>query len=127
MAILLVDDETRLRETFARSLSARGHRVDQAASCREAYAAAMIKNFDLLLLDINLPDSTGWDLLRGLRSAGRSVPAIILSAIPPSTSRVREFGPLAVLHKPFPIDALMGLVRPLAAGGDDLARATEQT
>jgi DNA-binding response OmpR family regulator len=125
MAILLVDDETRLREALARSLAARGHRVDQAATYREAYAAAMAINFDLLLVDINLPDATGWDLLRDLRSAGRSIPAIVLSAIPPSTSRVREFGPLAVLHKPFPIEALLRLVRPLAARGDSLASPSD--
>jgi DNA-binding response OmpR family regulator len=115
MSILLIEDETHLRETLARSLAARGHRVDQAATYREAYAAAMAMNFDLLLVDINLPDATGWDLLRDLRSAGRSIPAIVLSAIPPSTSQVREFGPLAVLHKPFPIEALLRLVRQLAA------------
>jgi DNA-binding response OmpR family regulator len=125
MAILLVDDELRLREALARSLSARGHRVDQAATYREAVVAAMTAKYDLLLLDINLPDATGWDLLRDLRSAGRSIPAIVLSAVPPSTSRVREFKPLAVLHKPFPIDALLRLVRPLAAQGDGLTGSAE--
>jgi DNA-binding response OmpR family regulator len=120
MAILLVDDEAPLREILARALTARGHRVDQAATYREAFAAATAMNFDLLLVDIYLPDATGWDLLHDLRSTGRSIPAIVLSAIPPSTSRVREFGPLAVLHKPFPMEALLRLVRPPAAGHDCL-------
>jgi len=82
----------------------------------------MTMNVDLLLVDINPPEATDWDLLRDLRSAGGSIPAIVLSAIPPSTSPVREFGPLAVLHKPFPMEALLRLVRPLAARGDRLAR-----
>ena len=110
MAILLVDDETRPRESLARSPAARGHRVDQAATVRDAYAAAMAINFDLL---------------HDLRFVGRSIPAIVLSAIPPSTSRVREFGPLAVLHKPFPKEALLRLVRPLAARGESLASPSD--
>jgi CheY-like chemotaxis protein len=114
MAILLVDDEPRLRSALARSLSVRGHKVDQAATHREAIDAASRRTYDLLLIDINLPDATGWDVLRDLRAAGREIPAIVLSAVPPSAVRLREFRPLGVLHKPFPIEALLRLVRPLA-------------
>lgn len=110
MAILLVDDEARLRRTLARSLAARGHRVDEAGTHREAVAAATSGAYDLLLLDVNLPDATGWDVLRDLAAAGRSLPTVVLSAVPPSASRVREFRPLGVLHKPFPMDALLRLV-----------------
>ncbi len=116
MAILLVDDEERLRQTLTLSLQARGHEVVQAVSHREAVAAALSTPFDLLLVDINLPDATGWDVLRDLKEAGRLIPAIVISAVPPSAARVREFNPVAVLHKPFPIDALLRLVRPLAGG-----------
>lgn len=111
MSILLVDDEQRLREALARSLNAHGHSVDQAASCQEAVDAAGQGDYDLLCLDINLPDATGWDVLRRLRAKGITVPAVVFSAVPPSASRVREFKPLGVLHKPFPIDALLRLVR----------------
>jgi len=114
MAILLVDDEPRLREALARSLSVRGHHVDQAGTHKEAVNAATTREYDLLLIDINLPDAMGWDVLRDLREAGREIPAIVLSAVPPSTARVRESRPLGVLHKPFPIEALLRLVRPLA-------------
>jgi DNA-binding response OmpR family regulator len=111
MAILLVDDEARLRQTIARSLAARGHRVEEAGTCSEAVAAVSAKDYDLLCLDVNLPDATGWDVLRELRTTGREIPTVVFSAVPPSTSRVREFRPLGVLHKPFPIDALLRLVR----------------
>jgi len=57
-----------------------------------------------------LPDATGWDVLRRLQAAGRTMPAVIFSAIPPNAARVREFKPLGVLHKPFPLDALLRLV-----------------
>jgi hypothetical protein len=39
------------------------------------------------------------------------MPAVIVSAVPPSATRVKEFRPLGVLHKPFPIEALLRLVR----------------
>ncbi len=92
-------------------LTAHGHHVDQAGSCQEAVEAIGKVDYDLLCLDVNLPDATGWDVLRRLRADGRSVPAVVFSAVPPSASRVREFRPLGVLHKPFPIDALLRLVR----------------
>jgi DNA-binding response OmpR family regulator len=123
MSILLVDDERRLREAIARSLTAHGHSVDQAGSCQEAVEAVGKVDYDLLCLDVNLPDATGWDVLRQLRAEGRSVPAVVFSAVPPSASRVREFRPLGVLHKPFPIDALLRLVRQ-AENGPPIDRGT---
>lgn len=116
VSILLVDDETRLRRTLARSLTVRGFRVAEAATHQEAVAAALGSQFDLMLLDVNLPDATGWDVLRDLAAAGRSLPTVVLSAVPPSPSRIKEFKPLGVLHKPFPIDALLRFVR-LATNG----------
>lgn len=115
MAILVVDDEPRLRQALARSLAAHGHAVDQAATCREAIDAATGRDYDLMLLDVNLPDATGWDVLRELRAQGRSIPAVVVSAVPPSAARVREFRPFGVLHKPFPVDALLRLVNRAAA------------
>jgi DNA-binding response OmpR family regulator len=111
MAILVVDDEPRLRQAFARSLTAHGHSVDLAATCREAIQAASNRAYDLMLLDVNLPDGAGWDVLRELDSRGRSTRAVVISAVPPSAARVREFRPFGVLHKPFPVDALLRLVR----------------
>jgi DNA-binding response OmpR family regulator len=110
-SILLVDDETRLRQTLARSLTMRGYRVVEAATHREAVESALSQRHALLILDINLPDATGWDVLRDLAAAGRSLPTVVFSAVPPSPSRIKEFKPLGVLHKPFPIDALLRFVR----------------
>jgi DNA-binding response OmpR family regulator len=108
--ILLVEDEPRLRQTLARSLQGREFHVAEAATAAEAVAAALARRFDLMLLDINLPDATGWDVLRQLRSAGHELPVVVLSAVPPNPTRVREFKPFGVLHKPFPMDALLRLI-----------------
>ncbi len=110
-AILLVEDELRLRRTLVRSLEGRGYRVVEAATASEAVTSALSTSFAVMLLDVNLPDATGWDVLRQVRAAGCEAPVVVLSAVPPNPTRVREFQPLGVLYKPFPIDALLRLVR----------------
>jgi two-component system response regulator PrrA len=115
-SILLVEDEPGLRQTLAMSLQGRDFTVDEAATASAAIDAAASHRFDLMLLDINLPDGTGWDVLRQLRTTGNSLPVVVLSAVPPNPVRVREFRPFGVLHKPFPIDALLRLTRSACAG-----------
>ena len=129
-SILLVEDEPRLRQTLARSLAGRDFRVLEATTAAEAIAAMTDHRFDLMLLDINLPDATGWDVLRGLPRADHQLPVVVMSAVPPNPARLREFRPFGILHKPFPIDALLRLIRsacaaaePWGAAGDDLIRS----
>lgn len=110
MRILLVDDEQRLRSAIARSLSARGHTVSEAGDAKSALALAESQPVDLLILDINLPDATGWDVLRALKERKATVRTVVFSAAPPSRTRIAEFAPFGVLHKPFPIGALLSLV-----------------
>jgi DNA-binding response OmpR family regulator len=117
-SILLVEDEPRLRQTLARSLQARDFQVVEATSAAEAVTAATADRFDLMLLDVNLPDATGWDVLRRLRGADRDLRVVVMSAVPPNPARVREFRPFGILHKPFPIDALLRLIRSACAAAE---------
>ncbi|MBV9578355.1 MAG: response regulator transcription factor [Chloroflexi bacterium] len=118
--VLLVEDEATLRHVIARNLSSRGLDVQEAGTAQEAVQAATTGWPDLLLLDINLPDQTGWDVLRELRRRQREVPTIILSAVRVSHNRLDEFQPLAYLPKPFPIEALLRLVfSPSAASPEE--------
>lgn len=114
-SILLVEDEPRLRQTLERSLTGRGYAVDLAATVAEASAKAMSGTYDVMLLDVNLPDASGWDVLRALRETGCSLPSIVLSAAPPNPVRVREFRPAGILYKPFPMDALLRLIQAACA------------
>ena len=115
-SILLVEDEARLRRTLARSLQGRDFQVAEAVTAAEAIAAVTADRFDLMLLDVNLPDATGWDVLRELRASGHHVPVVVLSAVQPNLARVREFKPFGVLLKPFPMDALLRLIRSVCGG-----------
>jgi DNA-binding response OmpR family regulator len=108
--VLLVEDEPTLRRVIARNLTSRGITVQEAGTAGEAIAAASASAPDLLLLDINLPDQTGWDVLRELQRRGQEVPTVIVSAVRVSQRRLDEFHPLAYLPKPFPIEALLRIV-----------------
>ena len=65
---------------------------------------------DVIILDVNLPDGTGWEVLRWLRAVNQRPAVIIYSAVPPSPKRIAEFRPDAVLMKPFPMDCLIELI-----------------
>jgi DNA-binding response OmpR family regulator len=110
--VLLVEDEEPLRRILARNLTRRGYWVTEAGSAAEAIALLRADGpFDALLLDVNLPDQTGWDVLRALIGAHADVPPVVmLTAVRPVRQRMDEFHPAAVLLKPFPVDALVRLV-----------------
>ena len=108
--ILVVEDEATLRQVITRNLEARGHAVLGAETATEALRQLSDFRPDLMLLDINLPDRSGWDVLRELREHGIQVPTVIVSAVRVSPARLEEFRPLAYLPKPFPLDALLRLV-----------------
>jgi DNA-binding response OmpR family regulator len=115
--ILIVEDEPTLRRVVARNLTGRELEVREADSAKAAVGAVEQERPDLLLLDINLPDRTGWDVLRELRQRNREVPTIVISAVRANPSRLAELRPIAYLPKPFPLEALLRLVfdRRLAA------------
>lgn len=110
--VLLVDDEPAIVAVLSTTLRAHGCAVRTAASAQDAMLALAEEVPDVMLLDINLPDLTGWELLRRLAPRDRErVPVIVFSASPLAPSRVEEFHPAGVLTKPFPVDALLRLVR----------------
>ena len=120
--ILLVEDDAMLRSLIEQNLVARGHRVWCACAAEDALAHLRAESFDLVFLDINLSEHTGWDVLRiaqqehllvPCRKEGSTpvekLPVVILSAVRVSPRRLAEFQPLAYLPKPFPMDALLRL------------------
>ena len=118
--ILLVEDDEVLRDLIGRNLEVRGHEVREAEDARSALAQLRATVFDLIVLDICLPDQTGWDVLRTALREGRvapldvvgeeqKLPVVVLSAVRVSPRRIAEFHPLAYLPKPFPIEALLRL------------------
>ena len=118
--VLLVEDDDTLRLSVARTLSAHGHQVSQASDFESARDVLSREQPDVLILDINLPDATGWDVLREGRIQPETA-VIMLTGTPVSPKRLAEFRPAAYLPKPFPLAALLRLVENAgrADGGDD--------
>jgi DNA-binding response OmpR family regulator len=114
--VLVVEDEAPLRMIVQRNLERRGIQVIAAGTAAEALAAARSDPPDLLVLDINLPDGSGWDVLRELRGGGLLPPTVVMSAGRVPRQLLQEFGIAALLPKPFPIDALVRLVTAEARG-----------
>lgn len=123
-SILIVEDDDQLRRILTINFARRGYTVAEADSVETALEAvkAFSQPFDVIVLDIYLPEGTGWDVLRALRRPQRvdgSQPAhapkvIVTTAVRPAQCRIDEFHPDAVLLKPFPIDALVRLVERMA-------------
>jgi two-component system response regulator MprA len=121
--VLLVDDEEPILNVLARSLIARGYVVRTAATGEDALLALTEAVPDVMLLDINLPDITGWEVLRRMSHSDRGrVPVVVLSASPLAPHRVDEFKPAGMLIKPFPIEALLRLVQDVSATASVAAR-----
>ena len=117
--IILVEDEAPLPRLIHRNLAGRGHEVREATTAAQAVAALSEEKPDLLLLDINLPDRSGWDVLRELRRQHCEVPTVVVSAVRCGQDRLEEFRPIAYLPKPFPLEALLRIV------GNDPSASTE--
>lgn len=117
MNVLLIEDDGPLCDVIARNLRARGHELAVAGTAEAAVLSLAESWPDTIVLDVNLPDMTGWDVLRRLTAADRKrVSVIIVSAAPISEKRLIAFQPLRHLQKPFPIDALVRLLNEAEPG-----------
>lgn len=109
-SILLVEDDPALVHAISRNLSVRGYETENATTVAEALPALNSRCPALVLLDIDLPDGSGWDVLRALRSTGcNDTPVIVISALRPNPRLAKELQCVAVLEKPFPMQSLMRL------------------
>lgn len=100
--LLIVDDDTRIRDLLARFLSENGYRVSTAASAAQAREQMARFTFDLLILDVMMPGETGFEFARHLRGRS-SVPILMLTARGDITDRIEglETGADDYLAKPF--------------------------
>ena len=121
MRLLVVEDEEDLAEGLRVGLSRTGYAVDVAADAAEAYDRLTVNEYDLMLLDINLPDGDGFSLCRSLRSGDVPTPGdgdlrvLMLTARGNLDDRVRglDEGADDYLVKPFALAELLARVRAL--------------
>ncbi|MDB5906443.1 MAG: Two-component system, OmpR family, copper resistance phosphate regulon response regulator CusR [Massilia sp.] len=115
MKMLIVEDEVRLGRFLQQSLCEHSYTVELAGSCAEASDALCETSYDVIVLDLGLPDGDGLDLLRQWRKSGFNEPVLILSARDGVGDRVRglDIGADDYLPKPFSIEELLARVRSL--------------
>lgn len=101
--ILVVDDDREIRTLLGRYLDGQGFRVSVAADRRECEQKLGSGQFDLMVLDVMLPDGSGLDICRSLRDRKPHIPVILLTALKEDVDRIigLELGADDYLGKPF--------------------------
>lgn len=116
MRFLVVEDDPILADGLGAGLRLAGSIVDVLGSCADARAALEVAQFNAVALDIMLPDGSGLELLKELRTAGNRTPVLLLTALDEVTNRVRglDAGADDYLGKPFDLDELAARLRAIA-------------
>jgi DNA-binding response OmpR family regulator len=111
--VLLVEDEETITAPLTEALGREGFRTETAGSLADGLALATSRRPDLVLLDVMLPDGSGFELLRELRSGGLRVPVIMLTARGDEADRVLglELGADDYVVKPFSARELVARIR----------------
>ncbi len=124
--MLLVEDEAKLAGLVARGLTERGDVVDMAGTGESALRAARDATYDVILLDVRLPDVDGFHVCRRLRSDRVWTPILMLTARTAVVDRIAglDSGADDYLGKPFAFEELHARMRALARRGP-VARPTE--
>lgn len=108
--VLVVEDDATLARAITRNLTVRGYDAPVASTVGEAIGSIRERCPDLLVLDIDLPDGSGWDVARELRTRSGEAPIVVISALRANHSLLRELSCVGSLEKPFPMDALVRAV-----------------
>ncbi|MFT4152100.1 MAG: response regulator transcription factor [Paracoccaceae bacterium] len=116
MRILLVEDDEGLGGAVRDQIVADGHLADWVRDLGDARACVETMSYDLILLDLMLPDGRGIDFLRGLRGRGAATPVIVLTAMDRITDRIQGLNSGAddYLVKPFDLSELSARIGAVA-------------
>jgi DNA-binding response OmpR family regulator len=113
--VLLVEDTEDVANAIAASFIRRGDAIDCVGTVEAAGDTLAVNHYDVIILDINLPDGQGIDILRALRRQGKPTPVLILTARMAVEDRVAalDIGADDYLIKPFDLRELQARVRAL--------------
>jgi DNA-binding response OmpR family regulator len=113
--LLVVDDDESVRESLKRVLQGAGYEVVLAAGGLEAAVRFDPEQIDLLLLDLSLPNQSGWDVFEGVTTRYPCVPVIIITGLPDQYRTAVAAGVGALFEKPVEVPALLTAIEALLA------------
>ena len=115
MRVLIAEDEMDLNTILNMKLTDAGYSVDSCYDGKEAILYLESAEYDLVILDINMPGADGFSVLDSLRKAGKKTPVLFLTARDSISDRVRglDAGANDYLVKPFSLEELMARIRVL--------------
>jgi heavy metal response regulator len=116
LRVLLVEDDEAVSSFVRRGLIEEGYSVDVSTDGRDAFHQALDVSYDVIILDVVIPYIDGYEVVRGIRKEGRSVPILMLSGKSGVEERVRglDSGADDYLVKPFSYEELSARVRALS-------------
>lgn len=119
MKILLVEDEAKTGEYLRQGLSEAGYITDWVQDGLAGRHQALSEEYDLIILDVMLPELSGWQVLADIRRSGKTLPVLFLTARDQIEDRVKglELGADDYLVKPFAFAELLARVRTLLRRG----------
>jgi DNA-binding response OmpR family regulator len=119
MNILLVEDDRRIASVVQQALTEEGHHVDSLASGRDAADHILTMPYSLTVLDLMLPERSGFDILRSVRKAKSAMPILVMSARDGMSDIVRalDLGADDYVTKPFHLEMLLARVRSVSRRG----------
>ncbi|MFO8091360.1 MAG: response regulator [Desulfatiglandaceae bacterium] len=117
--ILVIDNEDVICDACEMVLTEKGHRVDYYKTGKSGLHAAGLRHYDLVLLDMKLPDMDGMDILRMLKDKMPSLAVIVMTGYSTTSNAVQamKLGAVDYLSKPFTDDDLLRAVENACFGG----------
>ena len=126
MRILVVEDEQKMAAVIKRILNENGYIVDVASDGKEGELKVNDEQYDLLIVDVMLPQQSGLELCQKVRATNPSIPILVLSALDATDDTVRglEAGADDYMSKPFESAELIARIRALMRRGSDLKQGS---
>lgn len=104
--VLVVDDETQVRETVCQALALEGYDVTPATDGARALELIPTVRPDVIVFDLWMPVMDGWEFRRAQQASHPTIPVVVLSALNVRDPRLQELGADALVGKPFDLDDL---------------------
>lgn len=126
MRLLVIEDQASVAGFIVKGLREESYAVDQAADGKTGYELACTNEYDVIILDVMLPELNGFELLDRLRGCGDQTPVLMLTAKDAVSDRVKglDLGADDYLTKPFAFDEFLARIRALLRRGGDRAVET---